>query len=62
MEERCAAQEGYRLEHFSLKVGCRDAILNILINTLDMKVLRHEEFKEGCAASCNGGFGDSWSK
>ena len=27
-----------------------------------MKILRHEEFKVECEASCNGGFKSPWSK
>ena len=29
---------------------------------LGMKVLRHEEFSEGCEATCNGPYGGAWSK
>jgi len=31
-------------------------------NTLKMTPLRHEEFKEGCAAACNGPYDNQWSK
>ncbi|KAE8749585.1 hypothetical protein FOCC_FOCC003573 [Frankliniella occidentalis] len=31
--------------------------------SLDLvQVLRHEEFREGCAAACNGGYDNRWSK
>jgi catechol 2,3-dioxygenase-like lactoylglutathione lyase family enzyme len=29
---------------------------------LGMKVLRHEEFEEGCKATCNGPYDGKWSK
>ncbi|KAF7385257.1 hypothetical protein HZH66_012343 [Vespula vulgaris] len=29
---------------------------------LGMKVLRHEEFADGCEAACNGPYANRWSK
>ncbi len=29
---------------------------------LGMRALRHEEFKEGCKAACNGPYDGMWSK
>ena len=29
---------------------------------LGMTILRHEEFEEGCKASCNGPYDGKWSK
>ena len=43
-----------RALHFVLKIGDRPAMIDFLKNTLGMKVLRHEEFEEGCEATCNG--------
>jgi len=31
-------------------------------NLLKMQILRHEEFEEGCEASCNGPYDGKWSK
>ena len=36
-----------RALHFVLKIGDRPAMIDFLKNTLEMKVLRHEEFEEG---------------
>lgn len=33
-----------------------------LLETLGCRILRHEEFEEGCAASCNGPYAGFWSK
>ena len=43
-----------RALHFVLKIGDRPAMIDFLKNTLGMKILRHEEFEEGCEATCNG--------
>ncbi|XP_055303423.1 glyoxalase domain-containing protein 4 [Sitodiplosis mosellana] len=51
-----------RALHFVLKIGDRGANINFFRNILGMKVLRHEEFTEGCAASCNGPYDNRWSK
>ena len=36
-----------RALHFVLKIGDRPAMIDFLKNTLEMTVLRHEEFEEG---------------
>lgn len=51
-----------RALHFVLKIGDRPAMIDFLKNTLGMKVLRHEEFEEGCEATCNGPYQNKWSK
>ena len=33
-----------------------------LLEVLGMRVLRHEEFEEGCEATCNGPYSGYWSK
>lgn len=51
-----------RALHFVLKIGDRQAMIDFLKNTLCMKVLRHEEFDQGCEATCNGPYQNKWSK
>jgi len=51
-----------RALHFVMKVGDRYAMMDFLKGTLGMKVLRHEEFEEGCEATCNGPYQNKWSK
>eukprot|EP00062_Callorhinchus_milii_P015300 gi/632965409/ref/XP_007898876.1/ PREDICTED: glyoxalase domain-containing protein 4 [Callorhinchus milii] len=48
--------------HFVCKVADRPRTVSFLRNVLGMKVLRHEEFEEGCKASCNGPYDGKWSK
>ncbi|XP_014664020.1 PREDICTED: glyoxalase domain-containing protein 4-like [Priapulus caudatus] len=48
--------------HFVFKVGDRARTAHFYRDILGMKVLRHEEFKEGCKAACNGPFDGQWSK
>jgi catechol 2,3-dioxygenase-like lactoylglutathione lyase family enzyme len=36
--------------------------LNFYENVLGMKILRHEEFDDPCEATCNGPYGNKWSK
>ncbi|XP_039247767.2 glyoxalase domain-containing protein 4-like [Styela clava] len=48
--------------HFVFKIGNRKETANFYRDVLGMKVLRHEEFKEGCKASCNGPYDGTWSK
>lgn len=43
-----------RALHFVFKIGDRQKNAMFFRDILGMKVLRHEEFKEGCAAACNG--------
>lgn len=53
---------GMRTLHFVFKIGDRNKTLNFYRNVLGMKVLRHEEFEEGCKATCNGPYDGKWSK
>lgn len=36
--------------------------MGFLKDTLGMKILRHEEFDQGCEATCNGPYQNRWSK
>ena len=40
----------------------RTATVHFLHDVLGMHALRHEEFKEGCKAACNGPYSGMWSK
>lgn len=51
-----------RALHFVFKVGDRTKTAAFYRDVLGMKVLRHEEFEEGCKASCNGPYDGKWSK
>ncbi|XP_067928388.1 glyoxalase domain-containing protein 4-like [Watersipora subatra] len=51
-----------RALHFVLKIGNRKQSIDFFKDTLGMKILRHEEFEEGCKASCNGPYDGRWSK
>uniref|UniRef100_A0A1A9W2Y5 VOC domain-containing protein n=1 Tax=Glossina brevipalpis TaxID=37001 RepID=A0A1A9W2Y5_9MUSC len=51
-----------RALHYVFKIGNRSQNSYFFRNILGMKVLRHEEFKEGCEASCNGPYDNRWSK
>ncbi|GFS94047.1 glyoxalase domain-containing protein 4 [Nephila pilipes] len=51
-----------RALHFVYKVGDRKETIKFFIEVLGMKVLRHEEFEEGCKATCNGPYEGKWSK
>lgn len=44
----------FRALHYVLKIPNRCEAVNFYTNVLGMKVLRHEEFVEGCKAACNG--------
>jgi len=47
--------------HFVYKIADRkDSVA--FYRKLGMKVLRHEEFVEGCEAQCNGPYDGKWSK
>uniref|UniRef100_A0A3Q0RJU4 Glyoxalase domain-containing protein 4 n=1 Tax=Amphilophus citrinellus TaxID=61819 RepID=A0A3Q0RJU4_AMPCI len=48
--------------HFVFKVGDRAKTAIFYRDVLGMKVLRHEEFEEGCKATCNGPYDGKWSK
>ena len=47
--------------HYVFKVNKRREAIELL-KKLGMQVLRHEEFSEGCKATCNGAFDNRWSK
>ncbi|XP_078080825.1 glyoxalase domain-containing protein 4 [Mustelus asterias] len=51
-----------RALHFVFKVGDRARSVRFYRDVLGMTVLRHEEFEEGCKASCNGPYDGKWSK
>lgn len=51
-----------RALHYVFKIGNRRKAYDFFIKTLGMKVLRHEEFEEGCKATCNGPYDGKWSK
>ncbi|XP_043853523.1 glyoxalase domain-containing protein 4-like [Dromiciops gliroides] len=48
--------------HFVFKVGNRFQTAHFYWDLLGMKILWHEEFEEGCKASCNGPYDGKWSK
>uniref|UniRef100_A0A0A9XJN7 Glyoxalase domain-containing protein 4 n=1 Tax=Lygus hesperus TaxID=30085 RepID=A0A0A9XJN7_LYGHE len=51
-----------RALHWVFKIGDRTLTAKFYREILGMKVLRHEEFTEGCAAACNGPYDNRWSK
>lgn len=51
-----------RALHYVFKVGDRQKCIGFLKDILGMKILRHEEFTEGCQAFCNGPYDGKWSK
>ncbi|XP_072943836.1 glyoxalase domain-containing protein 4 [Epargyreus clarus] len=51
-----------RALHFVFKVADRTLTAKFYREILGMKVLRHEEFTEGCEAACNGPYANRWSK
>lgn len=56
------APSSVRALHFVIKVADRTATVHFLHDVLGMHALRHEEFKEGCKAACNGPYSGMWSK
>ncbi|KAI6240043.1 Glyoxalase-like domain-containing protein [Aphelenchoides fujianensis] len=50
------------LLHYVFRVGNRQKAIEFYTKELLMKVLRHEEFEEGCEATCNGPYAGKWSK
>lgn len=48
--------------HFVFKIANRTKTIDFYKNILNMKVLRHEEFEQGCDAACNGPYDGKWSK
>ncbi|XP_014205243.1 glyoxalase domain-containing protein 4 [Copidosoma floridanum] len=51
-----------RALHFVFKIAERKLTAKFYREVLGMKVLRHEEFSEGCEAACNGPYANRWSK
>ncbi|XP_012280805.1 glyoxalase domain-containing protein 4 [Orussus abietinus] len=51
-----------RALHFVFKIGDRKLTAKFYREVLGMKVLRHEEFADGCEAACNGPYRNRWSK
>ncbi|XP_001607676.1 glyoxalase domain-containing protein 4 [Nasonia vitripennis] len=51
-----------RALHFVFKIPDRKTTAKFYREILGMKVLRHEEFTEGCEAACNGPYANRWSK
>jgi len=51
-----------RALHFVFKIADRKKTIEFLREVLGMKVLRHEEFEQGCEAACNGPYDLKWSK
>lgn len=51
-----------RALHFVFKVGNRFETACFYRDVLGMKILRHEEFQDGCKAACNGPYDGKWSK
>ncbi|KAH8397861.1 hypothetical protein KR222_003991 [Zaprionus bogoriensis] len=51
-----------RALHYVFKIGDRAKNAFFFRSILGMQVLRHEEFKEGCDAECNGPYDNRWSK
>uniref|UniRef100_A0A8D0L6Q3 Glyoxalase domain-containing protein 4 n=1 Tax=Sphenodon punctatus TaxID=8508 RepID=A0A8D0L6Q3_SPHPU len=51
-----------RALHFVFKVGNRPRAASFYRDLLGMRILRHEEFEEGCKATCNGPYDGKWSK
>lgn len=43
-----------RALHYVFKIPDRKETMRFYREVLGMKVLRHEEFSEGCEATCNG--------
>ncbi|XP_073984748.1 glyoxalase domain-containing protein 4 isoform X2 [Rhodnius prolixus] len=51
-----------RALHYVFKIADRALAIKFFKDVLGMKVLRHEEFTEGCEAACNGPYDNRWSK
>ena len=48
--------------HWCFKIGDRKKNIDFFKNVLGMTTFRHEEFDEGCEATCNGPYSGRWSK
>ncbi|KAF2886214.1 hypothetical protein ILUMI_19958 [Ignelater luminosus] len=51
-----------RALHYVFKISDRKLTAHFYRNVLGMKILRHEEFADGCDAACNGPYANRWSK
>eukprot|EP01083_Nonionella_stella_P214598 773130_1 len=51
-----------RALHWVIKVGNLKKSIDFYTKVFGMKVIRHEEFDDGCEAKCNGDFNRPWSK
>ncbi|CAK9832255.1 Glyoxalase domain-containing protein 4 [Anthophora retusa] len=51
-----------RALHYVFKIPERKLTAKFYREILGMKVLRHEEFSDGCEAACNGPYQNRWSK
>ncbi|XP_063706904.1 glyoxalase domain-containing protein 4 [Culicoides brevitarsis] len=51
-----------RALHYVFKVAKRAETMDFYRKILGMKILRHEEFTQGCDAQCNGPYDNRWSK
>ncbi|CAL7943099.1 unnamed protein product [Xylocopa violacea] len=51
-----------RALHYVFKIPDRKLTAKFYREILGMKVLRHEEFADGCEAACNGPYANRWSK
>ncbi|CAG9860621.1 unnamed protein product [Phyllotreta striolata] len=51
-----------RALHYVFKIPNRKESMRFYRDILGMKLLRHEEFAEGCEATCNGPYDGRWSK
>ena len=56
------AEDVRRACHWVTKVGNLKTTMAFYEGVLGLKVLRHEEFTEGCEATCNGPYAGAWSK
>jgi catechol 2,3-dioxygenase-like lactoylglutathione lyase family enzyme len=61
MDKTTTGVQGRAL-HWVLKIGNLAKTLDFLENVLGMRVLRHEEYHDGCDAECNGAYDRPWSK
>lgn len=51
-----------RTLHWVLKIGNLKTSIDFYTKVFEMKVIRHEEFNDGCEAKCNGDYARPWSK
>jgi len=52
----------HRILHWVFKITNLKAWIDFSSELLDSKVYRHEEFENGCEATCNGPYKGDWSK